>query len=602
MPRPQARIGTLIYGGVAMLVAVVFWLALERHMVLGAIEDDFARLQRVASAGRVAADLSARLAGLSGAIREYVAGESIEPPARITAASTQLMASIRTAEGELPGERAAIRELGAEAERYLASFHAVATARRLRQERLNQLALAAGGLRAAAIAGGRQAAYMLLREAEIAYLSFRRPAMADEVARCLAGLAQALRSREAIELAAAYDLAFARVVEIHAILERGTGRVLDEHDARLREMAQAIGRRAQAGEGEAAGSFGATLARAIGRNVAVFLFATLVAVGCAFLLVRHVIAPINRMTGTMTAIARGDHGRAIPFTARADEIGQMARSLSTFRNAMLELRAAQAQAEAASRHKSDFIAHMSHELRTPLNAIIGLTDMLLEDAEAPDPRELKESLPRIAAAARHLLAVINEILDLSQIEAGRMAVELALLNPASIAEESLATVAPMAREKGLELAAVYPDGLPAFEGDARRVRQILINLLGNAVKFTDAGQVRLEVSADARQVRFAVVDTGPGIAQEDLGRLFREFTQLDASSTRKYGGSGLGLALSRRMARLMGGEVSVASRVGTGSTFVLELPLHAPESTSAQDMQGAGAGAGSETGNESRTV
>ena len=304
-----------------------------------------------------------------------------------------------------------------------------------------------------------------------------------------------------------------------------------------------------------------------------------------FLILRFVILPLRRMTESIGAIAAGDYSTVVPYVGRQDEIGQMARSLATIRNSLLELKAARTQAEAASRHKSDFIANMSHELRTPLNAIIGLSDMLLEDADNPDSNEYRESLPRIGAAARHLLSLINEILDLSRIEAGRMAIEISSFRPAELAEESLATVAPMARLKGLKLAIAYPADLPAMESDPRRVRQILINLLGNAVKFTDVGEVRFDLAVAGETLRFSVSDTGPGIASEDIGRLFQDFTQLDASSTRKFGGSGLGLALSRRLARLIGGDVTLASKVGEGSTFVLELPLAL--SQAATDRAGA---------------
>lgn len=294
---------------------------------------------------------------------------------------------------------------------------------------------------------------------------------------------------------------------------------------------------------------------------------------CALLTFHRVLMPMRRMSGAMQAIAAGDYATKVPDVERQDHIGQMARALATIRTALLELKSAQSQAEAASRHKSDFIANMSHELRTPLNAIIGLSDMLLEDAGDPDPGEYRESLPRIGAAARHLLSLINEILDLSRIEAGRMSVEISSFRPAALAEESLATVAPMARQKGLKCLVGYPPDLPLVESDPGRVRQILINLLGNAIKFTDAGEVRIEVAADGEKLRFLVSDTGPGIAPGDIGRLFQDFTQLDASSTRKFGGSGLGLALSRRLARLIGGDVTLARTAATGSTFLLELPL-----------------------------
>ena len=154
-----------------------------------------------------------------------------------------------------------------------------------------------------------------------------------------------------------------------------------------------------------------------------------------------------------------------------------------------------------------------------------------------------------------------------------MSVEISTFRPAALAEESLATVAPIGRQKGLKLSIAYPPQLPLIESDPGRVRQILINLLGNAVKFTDVGEVRIEVAVAGERLRFSVSDTGPGIAPEDAGRLFQDFTQLDASSTRKFGGSGLGLALSRRLARLIGGDVTLANAVGAGSTFVLELPL-----------------------------
>ena len=577
MRRLEARIGSLIWFGVAILAGVMFWLAYERHVLLEAIEQEFGRLQQVARTGRVAADVATRLAALSAGIREYAAADSIEPPARIESEARRLIAAVAAAGADLSGTGGGIASLATETERYLASFDAIVAARRLRREHVNRLGQAAGRLRAVADAAGLQQRFFLLREAELNYLIGHHVSQARQVADRLAELAAALRSRSGADAVGEYERAFAGAVEIIGVLDRDTVRLLDEQDARLRDMAGAIGRRAQEGEGSAASGFRATLATAVRRTVEVVAAAVLIAFGGAFLLLRYVVMPVNRLTGTMTAVAGGDYAIEVPYVERKDEIGQMARSLATFRNALLQLKAAQAQAEAASRHKSDFIANMSHELRTPLNAIIGLSDMLLEDADNPDTRELRQSLPRIGAAARHLLSLINEILDLSRIEAGRMSVEISTLKPALLAEESLATVAPIARQKGLQLAAAYPRQLPTIDSDPQRVRQILINLLGNAVKFTESGEVRIEVSATDETVRFAVTDTGPGIAAEDVGRLFQDFTQLDASSTRKFGGSGLGLALSRRLARLIGGDVTLASTVGKGSTFTLDLPLAAPQ-------------------------
>ncbi len=581
----EVRISYLIAVGVVVLLAAVFWLAYGRYVLLEAIEKDFSSLQKVARTGRLAAEVGSSLAALSAAIREYVASDAIEPPEQTDKHSRSLLGAVARARFELPGEQAEIALLVIEADLYLGSFEAVVAARRQRQERLKRLALASGALRAASQAAGVQGRFMQLREAELNYLTARNTAEADRALAHLEQLAHALVPYRGADLTADYGLAFARVVEIFEVLDRGTLRVLDDHEAKLRALAAALARRAQSGEGSAASGFRETLALAMRRNVEVILLAVLIAVGGAFLLLRFVIYPLNRMSNTMTAIAGGDYAQTVPYVGRRDEIGRMARSLSTFRQALMGLKAAQLQAEAASGHKSDFIANMSHELRTPLNAIIGLSDMLLEDADRPDPHELKESLPRIGAAAKHLLGLINEILDLSRIEAGHMAVELVRFAPASLAEETLATVAPMARQKGLRVAAHYPAELPEILSDPQRVRQILINLLGNAVKFTDVGEVRLEVTASAHGVDFAVIDTGPGIADHDIGRLFQEFTQLDARPTRKFGGSGLGLALSRRMARLIGGDVTLASEVGRGSRFVLELPLEAQPTDTAARMK-----------------
>ena len=573
----QPRISHLIYGGVILLIGVVFWLAQGRYALLDAIHKDFVRLQEVAQVSRIAADTAGPLAALSAAIREYVASDAIEPAARIVTDSRALLEAIKRARQELPGEKADIDRLDAEAHLYVASFDAVVAARAQRQVRLQRLARAAGGLRASADAAGQLDRFLRIREAEHNYLLARHGPDADRVVSLIAQIARAVPGRTVADAAADYSLAFARIVDIDGVLDQATLRVMDDHETRLRAQMLELGRRAHGGEQTAVSDFRNRLANAIRRNVEVSLVAMLITIACAFLLLRYVIHPLNRMTTAMTEIARGDSARPVPFAGRNDEIGQMAQALSTFRNALLGLTEAQAQAELASRHKSDFIANMSHELRTPLNAIIGLSDMLLEDADHPRPSELKESLPRIAASAKHLLALINEILDLSKIEAGRMSVDISTFAPASLAEESLATVAPIARQKGLAVAVAYPQGLPNLSSDPRRLRQILINLLGNAVKFTDMGEVRLLLSRTPTGLRFVVSDTGPGITSEDQGRLFQDFMQIDASATRKYGGTGLGLALSRRMAHLIGGDITVRSEVGQGSTFTLDLPLIAPQ-------------------------
>ncbi|HEX7436311.1 MAG TPA: PAS domain-containing protein, partial [Caldimonas sp.] len=234
-----------------------------------------------------------------------------------------------------------------------------------------------------------------------------------------------------------------------------------------------------------------------------------------------------------------------------------------------ELVDARNRAEAATVAKSAFLANMSHEIRTPMNAIIGLTHLLLREIQAPVQRQ---RLGKVTDAAHHLLAVINDILDLSKIEAGKLKLEVADFAVDTMLTRVCTLVADAARAKGLELV-IDTDGLPhRLNGDVTRLSQSLLNLLSNAVKFTEKGSVALrcdpvERRADSILVRFAVRDTGIGIAADKLGALFSAFEQADSSTTRRFGGTGLGLSITRHLAGLMGGEVGVESEPGVGSTF-----------------------------------
>jgi signal transduction histidine kinase len=228
----------------------------------------------------------------------------------------------------------------------------------------------------------------------------------------------------------------------------------------------------------------------------------------------------------------------------------------------------------ASQHKSQFLANMSHELRTPLNAIIGVSEMLREDAEAL--KQDTEPLDRVLGAGRHLLALINDILDLSKIEAGRMELHLDSFGLAPLINDVVKTIEPLAAKNSNQVA-VHCDGeLGTMHADQMRLRQALLNLMSNANKFTDHGTI----SIDARQgqengrdwIRIAVADTGIGMTPEQMGKLFQEFSQADASTTRKYGGTGLGLAISKRFCQMMGGDITVESEPGRGSTFTIRLP------------------------------
>jgi signal transduction histidine kinase len=228
----------------------------------------------------------------------------------------------------------------------------------------------------------------------------------------------------------------------------------------------------------------------------------------------------------------------------------------------------------ASQHKSQFLANMSHELRTPLNAIIGVTEMLREDAEAT--KQDLEPLDRVLGAGRHLLALINDILDLSKIEAGRMELQIETFPLAPLIADVVRTIEPLAAKNTNQVAVHCDAEIGTLHADQMRLRQALLNLMSNANKFTDHGTITI----DARQgqdegrnwVSIAVTDTGIGMTAEQMGKLFQEFSQANASTTRKYGGTGLGLAISKRFCQMMGGDITVESEVGHGSTFTIHLP------------------------------
>ncbi len=228
----------------------------------------------------------------------------------------------------------------------------------------------------------------------------------------------------------------------------------------------------------------------------------------------------------------------------------------------------------ASQHKSQFLANMSHELRTPLNAIIGVSEMLREDAEAL--RQDLEPLDRVLGAARHLLALINDILDLSKIEAGRMELQLEDFPLAPLIDGVVKTIEPLAAKSENRLAVSCDAAIGMLHGDQMRLRQALLNLMSNANKFTERGTIAVEARQTQENgrdwVTIAVTDTGIGMTPEQKGKLFQEFSQADASTTRKYGGTGLGLAISKRFCQMMGGDVTVESEPGRGSTFTIRLP------------------------------
>jgi signal transduction histidine kinase len=259
-----------------------------------------------------------------------------------------------------------------------------------------------------------------------------------------------------------------------------------------------------------------------------------------------------------------------------DRTGELRDEIAMRRLVEQDLIVAKEVAEESNRAKSAILANMSHELRTPLNAIILYSEMLQEDAAALGNEAGVADLRCVVTAARHLLSLINDILDLSKAEAGRMEIHSEPTGVCGLIADVSATIRPLAWKKGNEFVTDLPEEDYVVDVDATRFRQSLMNLLSNACKFTEHGTVSLtvirEVSDGRGWVCFEVRDTGPGIAPEDLGKLFKTFSQVDSSATRKYGGSGLGLAISQRFCQMMGGAITVVSAPGQGAAFTIRLP------------------------------
>jgi signal transduction histidine kinase len=296
--------------------------------------------------------------------------------------------------------------------------------------------------------------------------------------------------------------------------------------------------------------------------------AIILALLLGFVLSWSVTGPIQRIDSRLAAIASGDFSGHVDATNR-DELGALAANVNRMSD---ELRRLYRELETASQHKSDFLANMSHELRTPLNAIIGFSQVLREGMVGDVNEKQAEYLDDILSSGHHLLSLINDVLDLSKVEAGQVELEVAPFSLQEALERGVAMVRERATQDGVDVTLAANPDVDVISGDERRIRQVIFNLLSNAVKFTPTGgAVDVRATRSNGEVSVSVADTGPGIAAEDLRRVFEEFQQTDAGIERGEG-TGLGLALSKRLIELHGGRIWVDSELGSGSTFVFTLP------------------------------
>ena len=319
-------------------------------------------------------------------------------------------------------------------------------------------------------------------------------------------------------------------------------------------------------------------------GVVVFLTAMAVLVGSSYLSER-LTDPIERLLESVRAFRKGDLDQRVP-PLKAREMWELGEAFNETAVSIQDLLADNKEqvriAEEASRMKSTFLANMSHELRTPLNAILGITEMLLEDVDDDAEDEfLGESLDRVNRAGRHLLGIINDVLDISKIEAGKVALLYEKIDLPAMLKDLELTALALAEENNNELRFENRSTRKAIRSDIVRLRQVLINLLGNACKFTSDGVVKFVVEDikvnGQNAIQFEIIDTGIGMAEEHVEKLFKDFQQADSSTTKKYGGTGLGLAISKRLTELMGGDITVTSVLNDGSTFTVTVPLGVSE-------------------------
>jgi signal transduction histidine kinase len=304
------------------------------------------------------------------------------------------------------------------------------------------------------------------------------------------------------------------------------------------------------------------------------IFDMVMRAGFRALLIAPLLGAEQRIVGALVVRRR----RPGEFSKQTIDLLQTfgAQSVLAIQNARLfsEIGEKGKQLEIASQHKSQFLANMSHELRTPLNAILGYTELILDNIYGDTPDKMRGVLERVASNGKHLLGLINDVLDLSKIEAGQFTLSLTDYSIKNVVQSVFSVVESLATAKQLALKTEVPPGLPSAHGDERRLTQVLLNLVGNAIKFTDKGEVAIGASVSDGSYTLSVHDTGPGIAEADRSKIFEEFQQADSSATKKKGGTGLGLSISKRIVEMHGGRIWIDSTVGQGSTFSFTVPLN----------------------------